>query len=391
VQGLRGVLRLIDRPEPAGHFGFVDALRGIAVLAVMLVHTGQRVPGLPASVTAFTDAGAYGVHLFFVASAFTLFWSLHRRSRSERRPTLNYFLRRLFRIAPLFWLAIAFYLWWNGTGPQYWAPHGLGWRDALVTACFIHGWGPTTINSVVPGGWSIAVEANFYLLVPALFKRLAGLRQCLWFFVACVAGQAILNAAMRPVFPRLLAADEQYLADLMHTLWLPSQLPVFAAGFVLYYAVVPYLTRSDDLERQFQDPPSTGLLALAAAALVALRFTGPLSTFWGSTFAIGAAALALRPTPVLVNAATRYLGDISYSGYLVHFAVLDLAARAVRHAGAIPRQPLPHLVVLYAAVVFGTVVTATLTHRLIEDPARALGRRLIGRLESDPHPLSQPA
>ena len=130
----------------------------------MLVHTGQFCGVAP--VSAITNAGAYGVHLFFVASAFTLFSSLQQRSRSEKRPTLNFFLRRFFRIAPPFWLAILFYVWWKGTGPQYWAPHGIGWLDVLATACFAHGWSPTMINSVVPGGWSIAVEMNFYLLVP---------------------------------------------------------------------------------------------------------------------------------------------------------------------------------------------------------------------------------
>jgi peptidoglycan/LPS O-acetylase OafA/YrhL len=340
-------------------------------------------------VTVFTDAGAYGVHLFFVASAFTLFWSQHRRTRAERRPTLNYFLRRFFRIAPLFWLAIPFFLWWNGAGPQYWAPHGLGWLDVLLTACFAHGWNPTTINSVVPGGWSIAVEANFYLLVPALFKRLTNLRRCLWFFIGCVAGQAMLNAAMRPVFPRMLAPDEQYLADLMHTLWLPSQLPVFAAGFALYYAVVPYLTRGDDSDtRTPVDRPSIGLLVLTATALAALPLVAPLSTFWGCIFAFGAAALAFRPTPLIVNAGTRYLGDISYSGYLVHFAVLDLAVRIVRHAGPIARHPLPHLLVLYASVVCGTVLVATAIHAFIEEPARALGRRLIARSDTAQTALS---
>ena len=119
MPGLRRVLRLSENTtrERAGHFGFVDSLRGIAVLGVLLVHTGQRVAGLPALVDAATNFGAYGVHLFFVASAFTLFTSLNQRSRSERRPTLNYFLRRLFRIAPLFWLAVLFYVWWYRDGP----------------------------------------------------------------------------------------------------------------------------------------------------------------------------------------------------------------------------------------------------------------------------------
>jgi peptidoglycan/LPS O-acetylase OafA/YrhL len=385
VPRLRRVRRLNERTaiERTEHFDFVDSLRGIAVLGVVLVHTGQRV-GLPAAVAAVTDFGAYGVHLFFVASAFTLFSSMNQRSRAERRPTLNYFLRRLFRIAPPFWLAVLFYLWWYGTGPQYWAPRGIGWPAVLATIGFAHGWSPTTINSVVPGGWSIAVEMNFYLLVPVLFAYLTNLRRCVWFFMACLLGQAAINLAMQPVFLRLLAPDEQYLADLMRIMWLPTQLPVFAAGFVLYYSLIPHFAlQTGDVglasrARWLSLPILMPLLAVLALALLRLA---PASTFWGTVFAILAGGLALHPLPILVNSFTRYVGNISYSGYLVHFVVLDLAERVIRHFTPIPGYPLPYLVTLYAAVVLGTILLATATSRLIEEPARAIGRSLIAGLE----------
>jgi peptidoglycan/LPS O-acetylase OafA/YrhL len=351
----------------------------------MLVHTGQRVAGLPGPVTAVTDFGAYGVHLFFVASAFTLFSSLQQRSGSERRPILNYLLRRFFRIAPAFWLAVLFYTWWYGTGPQYWAPHGIGWPAVLSTVFFIHGWSPTTINSVVPGGWSIAVEMNFYLLVPVLFVYLTSLRRCVWFFMACLVGQAALNLAMQPVLLRLLAADEQYLADLMRLMWLPSQMPVFAAGFVLYYALKPHFnSRTDDAgltSRSWLSFPL--LLPLLAALVLGLLRMAPASTFWGTLFAVLAARLALHPSPVLVNPFTGYLGSISYSGYLVHFVVIDVAERVVGRFTVIAGYPLLHLAALYASAVVGVMLLATVTTRLIESPMRRIGRSLIAELEGN--------
>jgi peptidoglycan/LPS O-acetylase OafA/YrhL len=381
VQRLRGILL---RQE--GHLEFVDALRGLALLGVVVVHTSQRVAGLSPRMAEIAGYGAFGVHLFFVTSAFTLFLTLHRRSRSEAHPTLNYFLRRFFRIAPPFWLAILFYLKWNGMGPQYWAPRGITVSAILATAAFVHGWHPAVINSVVPGGWSIAVEMNFYLIVPFLFARLTNLRRCLWFFIACVVGQWAINEAMRPVFVAMLAPDERYLADLMHVLWLPTQLPVFAAGFALYYVLAPSLGKpvpQSEGATRAPEPSAALIIATAAAVLAQLRLAPP-STFAGSIFAILAAGLALRPASLLVNAVTRYLGDISYSGYLVHFAVLDIAERVIRHFTALPRYPLLYLPVLYMAVIVGTVVVATATTRLIEEPARQLGRLLIARLEGQP-------
>ncbi len=42
--------------------------------------------------------------------------------------------------------------------------------DYALTALLQHGWRPALINSLVPGGWSIAAEGTFYLLAPFCFR-----------------------------------------------------------------------------------------------------------------------------------------------------------------------------------------------------------------------------
>jgi len=49
------------------------------------------------------------------------------------------------RIAPMFWLAIPFFLLLTGKGAPAW--------EVATTALFVHGFHPQTVNSVVPGGW----------------------------------------------------------------------------------------------------------------------------------------------------------------------------------------------------------------------------------------------
>ena len=49
---------------------------------------------------------ARGVELFFVVSALTLCLSSAARSNREALPTLNFYIRRFFRIAPMFYIAI---------------------------------------------------------------------------------------------------------------------------------------------------------------------------------------------------------------------------------------------------------------------------------------------
>jgi peptidoglycan/LPS O-acetylase OafA/YrhL len=85
----------------------LDSLRGIAILGVVLVHSSRRhdIP-LPigAHVGQVAFSGQRGVALFFVVSAFTLFLSNDNR-KDEHSPVLNFFIRRVFRLAPMFYLA----------------------------------------------------------------------------------------------------------------------------------------------------------------------------------------------------------------------------------------------------------------------------------------------
>ena len=64
--------------------------------------------------------GWTGVNVFYFVSAMTmcLMWT----QRVETSPTRKFYIRRVLRIAPLFWLAIPLYLIINGTGPSDNAP-----------------------------------------------------------------------------------------------------------------------------------------------------------------------------------------------------------------------------------------------------------------------------
>ena len=168
------------------HLAFIDALRGWAFLAVLVVH-------------------------------------LHKR---DRNPVGAFFVRRLFRIAPLFWLAIPFYLWLKGLAPRPSAPYGIHWPQIVSTIFFLHGWHPTSINSVVPGGWSIAVEMNFYLLLPLCFMYLNSLRRCM----IAGAGAVFFSVAVSWLAGKwLMRSYTAYPADLIQSFmyyWLPRQMPV---------------------------------------------------------------------------------------------------------------------------------------------------------------------
>ncbi len=138
----------------------IDALRGYAITLVIASHTFPMVRELPWTVKRFSNLGFFGVQLFFVVSCFTLARSWRRRERVARPGLRDFALRRLFRIAPAYFLATLGYLW-------IWPDAAIGMTRIATFLTFTNGWSPAQMPTVlgvwvgVPGGWSI--EAEFAL------------------------------------------------------------------------------------------------------------------------------------------------------------------------------------------------------------------------------------
>ncbi len=152
---------------------YIDSIRGVAILMVILVHAAQSVPGLSPLTSLLADYGQMGVQLFFVASAYTLCLSATKR-RGESRGWLKYAIRRYFRIAPLYYLGILIYF----GRALIEAANGIVGRTLLedyslanvaANVLLVHGFYPPANNTVVPGGWSIGTEVAFYAIFPTIF------------------------------------------------------------------------------------------------------------------------------------------------------------------------------------------------------------------------------
>ncbi len=355
------------------HHAFIDALRGLAVAGVVLVHTGRQAMPPSAGLRAAMNLGASGVHLFFVVSALTLCLSWARRSPHESHPLRNFLIRRVARVAPMFYLAIALYLALHGPAPGYWAPNGIHASGIAATALFVHGFHPETINAVVPGGWSIAAEMGFYAILALCLPVLASTRSALLFLAASLV-LFVLNSI---VVPHLFAypAEQHYLVPNFIRFNLFGQLPVFAAGVVCWVAF-----RRGAADRRVA---AGAALCMLVAGYWWWRLPQPLCTPAAGAFLAGAALLlAHRPARLFVNGATIALGKRSYSIFLLHFAVLDALSRsgaAAWFAGSNAGSVLQFLCVLGAAAAL-----ATLTWRYVEQPGIACGARLVDSLERAP-------
>jgi peptidoglycan/LPS O-acetylase OafA/YrhL len=351
---------------------YIDALRGLAILAVIMVHCGQT--GNNRHLTPFIQyvilQGANGVALFYFVSAYTLMHSMHSRISAGGDFIGNFYIRRFFRIAPLFYVAILYYL-WQDTGGNLANVFPVFTKGNVASHLLLaHGVSPWWINTLVPGGWSVANEVFFYIILPLLFFKINNTQRAAVFFLAALYGRYAVDF----IFRKYVVGNDDILIEYSR-LYLPANLPVFALGILYYFIVTD----------SYRIKVSPAVIFLGAITLL-LNIIG-LVILPGHvvfTIAIFILAIALSKTEfkLVVNPVLTFIGKISYSVYLSHFAVFYWMVKT-NSADFVPAESLAGAVVNFAIryIVAATIAIAisSVLYKFIELPMQRLGYRIINR------------
>jgi peptidoglycan/LPS O-acetylase OafA/YrhL len=360
--------------------GHVDSLRGVAILMVILVHASQYVAGLSYIPASMAKYGQLGVELFFVISAFTLTRSADLRG-DEKDKTRRFFIRRFFRIAPLYYFGIGWYLIYSsvkeslGAGHFQLAPE-YTLANVAANLLFIHGFYPPANDNVVPGGWSIGTEMAFYLIFPVLFslyRRLSARGTNLLlaaFFVTTCVYYLVESSLLSLVGVRLKLNSYIFYSPFNH-------IPVFTLGILVYF-----LNKNRFLAR-IPAPVSVLLFCLLTWSTIAIWRARLVysNSFMLVPFAAGLgfvflydifAKIKMINSPIL-----QRIGQVSYSMYLFHFLFAwDMAILMNRWLEGIiqPDILLGLYFVLTTLLAYGL---ANLSEKYIERPGINSGRSLI--------------
>lgn len=165
--------------KSASRLGVLDGIRGIAVLMVFLYHIWgvsgtNKILFLNKDATFVLMWGHLGVNLFYVLSGFLLFkpfCEMYYTNRGEI-DIKKYFLKRALRILPVYYVLLALTV--VLTDPTYISTIGL--KIILVNIFFMQNFFIEKIPLIDGVTWTLAIEVQFYLLLPLIAKFYYGKR-----------------------------------------------------------------------------------------------------------------------------------------------------------------------------------------------------------------------
>jgi exopolysaccharide production protein ExoZ len=297
----------------------MEGLRGIAVALVFFVHYGSQLGDafaltLPAAGRALQGLGHIGVDLFFVLSGYLIYGSLLRR----HRPYGGFMLRRVQRIYPTFLVVLAMQLLVLLVSASGGGLPRDGWERAqLLAANLLLLPGLFDIRAIVIVAWSLSYEMAFYLSLPVLLALLGARSWPPLARVAALLGAVVLTQVVDWPHPRM---------------------GMFGCGMLL----VELLALVQDRLRVAGWLDALALVAVPVCVVVLLA--GPswpvhFATLFLGSFVLCAAAFGRDGVVARLLSVTplRWLGNISYSYYLLHGLVLAVLFVALR-----PAAPLLH-------------------------------------------------
>jgi len=376
--------RLWPESGAANPIPAVDGLRALAVLLVMFFHAWHNQPGMYSSLADQDQHPIWyartGLNLFFVLSGFLLFLPYAKWMQGGRRPSARLFYRRrILRIGPAYWACLVILV--------LTAPITIpSLADGLIHSVFIFNLVPASVFSINGVFWTMAVEVQFYALLPLLglgaysLSRRWGMVGTATIMVAITmlvsAASGLLERRFDPNHDQLI------LTGLVGQRSMSFYLCVFGAGMA---TSVLYTWLGGQKHGSLALSPRWGRLAALAAiaamivALVlalwpsVLNLTAGRNAIYGYLYAILVFGVLLG-SPALRRVfefpAIRFVGLISYSLYLWHTIVLGVFVPSLGQY-----SPPLRVLIGFALLAVSSIPVAYLSYMLAERPFLYLRRQ----------------
>jgi len=343
------------------------ALTGLRFLAALWVVLYTAWPHLDVSwVPVAVTKGYLGVEVFFVLSGFILS-HVYLEAAGQKRYSYGGFLwARIARVYPLHLVTLfgMVALGIAGTAAGLSIDGSLtDWRALPAHLTMTHAWGLAPTSAFNHPSWSISAEWFAYLTFPAYAFVAWRMRERP---VMAVLGAVVLALGIYAAFQPLAGFS---LTEATFRWGALRIVPCFALGCALYLvhrrAPIPYAG------------PVALISGVAMLASASLGLWDPVTVLLAGSLILGLGSLGNARAGLLGSKAGVYLGEISYSIYMVCAPVLLLATNvAARITGADDKR---FHVIVWLMLVAAIPVAAMATYHLVERPARKALRGLADR------------
>jgi peptidoglycan/LPS O-acetylase OafA/YrhL len=331
--------------KESSRLNILDALRGIAALAVALFHFTNAMP--PTLLTSVTQWGWLGVSMFFVISGFIIPYALMKSSYEFPTDYGCFLLKRAARLHPPFLasLVLTILLWhlsaltpgFQGQAPNYTA------TQVALHAPLLNG--VVGMSWIQPVYWTLAIELQYYLTIGLLMPLLSAGRPSFWITVSSLLLSSLL--------PRV-SADSN--------IWLWPYLPLFVTGILACFFLQKKISRNEFLigltfataiAAKSLSPPEAATGALSALAIAFLHYAWPRRVLW--------------------------LGAISYSLYLLH---VPIGGRIINLTKRVGQESLVMQLICVSGAVALSLLAAAIWFRFLEMPSQRLSSAIKYRSRS---------
>jgi peptidoglycan/LPS O-acetylase OafA/YrhL len=354
---------------------FIDNLRALAILLVVFHHIGEAFPNAN-YIRIISPWCKGGVQLFFVMSAFTMCYTGSKLTLKPKS-ILGFYIKRFFRIAPMYYIAIAAYCY------MAYVTLNIAGANALVDVAsytkvnilanvfFLHGLYPPANNSIVPGGWSSGCEMLFYLLFPFLLSmvRVSKLYIILIQLLSWVAVAGLLIVAKLNGHHGLGGGSS------FAYYFIASQMSLFMLGILLFL-----FWESKEFFKTLIIASVIGL-----GTIIIFNYIGLSTQIWlllPTVFGVVACVFSKLISKMHLPGIFAGIGKVSYSMYISHFAFLWLTVQLFNKLKFFSGGNIAAMLA-FGFVVILSFMSSKISYNLVEAPFIKAGRKLANTLSKD--------
>ncbi|MHB8566296.1 MAG: acyltransferase family protein [Nitrososphaerales archaeon] len=291
----------------------ITGMRGYASQAVIIFHFFAISSLLRLSwFSALPLAWNSGVDFFFVLSGFLLTIPFLESGRLHLK---SYYVKRVFRILPLYYLSLG--------GTLLFFSQGATIQQIVTSIFFLQNFSPATFDKINGVYWTIVIEEIFYITLPIFSIFFRGDR---WMYAlpACVAISTAYRTIIGTIYYGNLYLENFYL-------W---QYPSYIEHYAIGATLANFFVNRRIFEGKHTSKPLIGIIGLTIVSQITIGFLYPIN---GYNFPIANLVFALeyggliyytlsapRATWIrnlFTNRAASFAGKISYSTYVWHLPI----------------------------------------------------------------------